>query len=183
MLHASGFPQSFDGSVTWAAYYAQFQAIAVQNQWTDPEKAVQLAASLKGPALEILGHLPEEQYRDFSRLTAALRQRFGMEHQEETFRVRFRTRYREPRESLPELAQDIEKLGHLAYPSAPAEFTDILIRDQFTDALESELKLAVKQSRPASLKEALASALEMESLRTSIGRNEATMHGNTGFKT
>ena len=177
-------PQSFDGSVSWSAYYAQFQAIAMQNQWTDSEKAVQLAASLQGPALEILGHLPEEHYTNIDRLAAALKQRFGVEHQEETFRVRFRTRRRESRESLPELAYDIEKLGHLAYPSAPAEFREILIRDQFIDALENtETKLAVKQSRPASLREALAHALEMESFRASVGRNESPVYGNSGYKT
>ena len=177
-------PQSFDGSVSWTAYYAQFQAIAVQNRWTDAEKAMQLAASLKGPALEILGHLPEEHYRNVDKLTAALKQRFGVEHQEETFRVRFRSRRKEPRESLPELAHDIEKLGHLAYPSAPAEFRETLIRDQFIDALDNtETKLAVKQCRPASLREALARALEIESYRASFGRNDPSLHGNSGFKT
>ena len=176
--------QNFDGSVSWTAYCAQFEAIAHNNQWTDPEKAVHLAASLRGPALEILGHLPEEQSRDFDQLTAALKQRFGVEHQEEAFRARFRARCREPRESLPELAHDVERLGHLAYPSAPAEFKEILIRDQFVDALESiEMKLAVKRNRPASLREALACAIEMESMKMSFGRSEAVAHGSSGFRT
>lgn len=177
-------PQCFDGSVSWTAYYAQFQAIARQNQWSDSERAMQLAASLKGPALDILGHLPEEQFQDFGKLSAALKQRFGDEHQEETFRVRFRTRYREPKEPLPELAHAVEKLGHLAYPSAPADFREVLIRDQFIDALDNtETKIAVKQSRPASLREALACALEVESLRASLGRREFIADGTSGFKT
>ncbi|XP_043199138.1 uncharacterized protein LOC122368890, partial [Amphibalanus amphitrite] len=106
---------------------------------------MQLAASLKGPALEILGHLPEAQCRNFEKLTEALNQRFGVEHQEEAFRAQFRTRSRRPQEPLAELAQDIEKLAYLAYPLAPAEFRGILIRDQFIDALDDiELKISVR---------------------------------------
>ncbi|KAF0304028.1 hypothetical protein FJT64_024070 [Amphibalanus amphitrite] len=124
---------------------------------------MQLAASLKGPALEILGHLPEAQCRNFEKLTEALNQRFGVEHQEEAFRAQFRTRSRRPQEPLAELAQDIEKLAYLAYPLAPAEFRGILIRDQFIDALDDiELKISVRQTRPSALKDALGCALELE---------------------
>ena len=177
-------PQSFDGTSSWRAYFTQFNLIASQNRWTEEEKAMQLAASLKGPALEILGHLPEVQCRNFERLTEALNQRFGVEHQEEAFRAQFRTRFRRPQENLAELAQDIEKLAYLAYPSAPAEFRDMLIRDQFIDALDdTELKISVRQTRPSALKDALGCALEFESIRRSVKSADTTGSGSSGFKT
>ena len=162
-------PQSFDGGSSWRAYFIQFKLIAKQNGWSDAEKAMQLAASLKGPALDLLGHLPEAQCQDFERLAEALNQRFGVEHQEEAFRVQFRTRSRRPQEPLAVLAQDVERLAYLAYPSVPAEFRGILIRDQFIDALDdAELKIAIRQNRPLTPKDALACALEMESIRRSL---------------
>lgn len=177
-------PQSFDGGSSWGAYLTQFKIIANQNGWNDDEKAMQLAASLKGPALELLGHLPEDQCKDFKKLAEALNQRFGVEHQEEAFRAQFRTRARRPQEPLAELAQDIERLAFLAYPSAPAEFRGILIRDQFIDALDdTELKISIRQTRPPALKDALSCALEMESIRRSVKPADTAGGGTSGFKT
>ena len=177
-------PQTFDGASPWRAYFTQFKMIASQYRWTEKEKAMQLAASLKGPALEILGHLPEAQCQNFEKLTEALNQRFGVEHQGEAFRAQFRTRSRRPQEPLAELAPDIEKLAYLAYPSAPAEFRGILIRDQFIDALDDiELRISVRQTRPRTLKDALGSALEVETIRRSAKPAETTGSGTSGFKT
>ena len=177
-------PQSFDGASSWSAYLTQFKIIANQHGWNDDEKAMQLAASLKGPALELLGHLPDDHCMDFKKLADALNQRFGVEHQEEAFRAQFRTRARRPQEPLAELAQDIERLAFLAYPSAPAEFRGILIRDQFIDALDdTELKISIRQTRPSALKDALSSALEMESIRRSMKPADTAVGGTSGFKT
>ena len=173
-------PQNYDGTGPWNAYFAQFQIIAKQNRWLDNEKATQLAASLQGKALEVLGHLSESQYLDFSFLVSALNQRFGSDHQEEAFRVQFRTRRRRQHEPLPELAQDLERLGYLAYPTIPREYMEIWVRDQFIESLDrADLRLAVQKERPATIREALACALEMESV--SIAAASQTQ-GATGFR-
>ena len=51
--------------------------------WTEQEKATHLAISLRGSALTVLTNLPEEQHSDFSALSAALKNRFGNNHQAE----------------------------------------------------------------------------------------------------
>jgi hypothetical protein len=62
--------------VPWNAYLAQFSIAAEINGWTDDEKRWYLATSLTGPALRILGNLPEEQRCSYSRLVSALEVRF-----------------------------------------------------------------------------------------------------------
>ena len=78
--------------------------------------------------------------------------------------MKLRSRTRKSDESLQELAGDVERLARLAYPDATDDMLDIIVRDQFLDAFRNEdLRLRVRQSRPASANEALERALELES--------------------
>ena len=64
---------------------------------------------------------------------------------------------------LPELAVDIEQVTRLAYPNA-AEQMVVLAKDQFLDALPDEdTRLRIRQSRPTNLRQALETAMELES--------------------
>jgi hypothetical protein len=57
------------------AYLAQFSIAAEINGWTDGEKGRYFATSLTGPALRILGNLPEEHRRSYTRLVARFSER------------------------------------------------------------------------------------------------------------
>lgn len=77
-------------------------------------------------------------------------------------RLKARTRRRE--ESLAELAEDVERLMHLAYPEAAESMVEVLAKDQFVDALPKEdMRLRVRQHKPATLRDALRTALGLES--------------------
>lgn len=79
-------------------------------------------------------------------------------------------------ETLPELAEDIERLARLAYPEALETLTypevlETLTKDQFTDALnDDQTRLRVAQARPTSLRAALGIALEIESFSLAARR-------------
>lgn len=157
-------PISFDGSGLWESYYAQFEIVATLNNWNDHQKAAYLATSLKGPALAVLGNLAPEDRQNLDVLVVALKNRFGTSHQTELSRMKFKNRVKQRDESLPELAEDIERLSRLSYPDAPPTLRDVLARDQFVDALpEEDTRLRIKQERPQTLRRALESALELES--------------------
>ena len=176
-------PQPYDGTVSWTAYRAQFQAVADQHRWNNQERATQLIACLRGPALEVLGHLSQGVSADFGMLSEALHQRFGSPHQEELFLAQFRDRIRQQKETLSEVAYDVKRLGTLAYPGAPAEFLDRLIRDQFVEALnDPDMQIPVMQTNPATLHDALTCAQRIEALKKSYGRKGTPFSGNTGFK-
>ena len=157
-------PPTFDGKVPWDAYRTQFEMLAAVNRWTVAQKATHLAVNLRGSALVILTNLSEASRRDYATLTAALENRFGTAHQTELNRTKFRGRVRHREESLHELAEDIERLARLAYPDTGEDMINILAKDQFIDALsDEELRLKIRQNRPNSIREALTTALELES--------------------
>ena len=66
--------------------------------------------------------------------------------------------------TLPELAEDIERLVRLAYPDAAESVVEVLAKDQFVDSLlEEDMRLRIRQHRLATLRAALETALELES--------------------
>lgn len=169
-------PQDFDGSVSLEAYLAQFEMLAVIQRWDEMERAVQLVSCLRGPAIEILGHLSTAQRASYTCVTEALERRFGHQHQAEVFRARFRTRVRAHGESLQQLAHDLESLARKAYPGATEDLTMVLLRDQFVDALvEPQMKIYIKQAHPSDLQESLARALEFESFVRTSGSGPAIL--------
>ena len=163
-------PAEFDGTVTWEAYVAQFELMAEAQGWNLEERSLQLVASLRGAALEVLGHLTAAQRTDYQRVVEALRRRFGHHQQAEVYRARLKGRLRVRGEPLPQLAQEVETLVRRAYPMASEDMVGQLTKDHFVDALQDrELQLCVKQSRPKDVREALTSALETEAfLCTSV---------------
>ncbi|XP_043220590.1 uncharacterized protein LOC122381001 [Amphibalanus amphitrite] len=174
-------PQDFDGSASLAAYRAQFELIAASNGWSTHRKAVELAASLKGPALEVLACVPPNHLENYEALTNVLEQRFGSAHQEHLNRARLRNRTRGGNEGLQELALDVDRLAHLAYPGAPPDFRATVACDQFIDALEdTDMQMTVRQAKPSSLRDALAAALEYESLRRSLKSSHSRQSSGFG---
>ncbi len=159
-------PMPYSGDSCWESYFAQFEITAQLNGWSEQQKAAFLATRLKGPALNILSNLPVDRRQDYTALVTALESRYGTAHKSELYRVRFKNRVKQKDESLAALSEDLERLGRLAYPDAPADMQNSLSRDQFVDALlEEDTRLRIKQHRPKTLQHALELALELESFQ------------------
>ena len=122
-------PTPYDGRTPWDAYHTQFELLAGVNGWTDAEKATFLAISLQGSALTLLSNLSAEHQGNYRMLVAALESRFRSTHQTELNRAKLRSRTRKREESLPELAEDIERLARLSYPGADAGIVEMLAKD------------------------------------------------------
>ena len=134
------------------------------NGWSDAEKSAHLAISLRGAAATVLTNLHPSQRRSYEALTAALDSCFGVAHQTELNRSRLKARSRRREETLAELAEDVELLVRLAYPEAAESMVEVLAKDQFVDALPDEdMRLRIRQNKPATLRDALRLALELES--------------------
>ena len=73
-------------------------------------------------------------------------------------RLKARTHCRE--ESLAELEEDVEQLLHLAYPEADEAMGKVLAQDQFIDTLLDDMRLPIRQNKPATLKVAFWMALQ-----------------------
>jgi hypothetical protein len=70
-------PPKFDGTTSWAVFYRQFEAAAVQNNWQPKEKTAHLLSVLQGQAAIVRTVPAEATYED---ITGALRDCFG-DHQ------------------------------------------------------------------------------------------------------
>ncbi|PIK38624.1 hypothetical protein BSL78_24534 [Apostichopus japonicus] len=153
----------FDGSIPWEDYIVQFELIAELNDWNKRMKALQLAASLRGPAQSILADLEEEKRRDYQAVVNSLEQRFGRANQTELFRALLRNRARKPGESIPELAHDVQRLLARAYPNASTDMKNTLAKEFFVDAIgDSDSRWRIYQARPRNLEEAVSIAVELE---------------------
>ena len=155
-------PATFDGTGSWLDYRAHFDAVAEINRWSQTEKGLYLAVSLRGQAKGVFGNL-STQSKDYDKLVQALEQRFAPPNQTELYRVQLRERRQTASETLSALGQDIRRLANLAYPTAPIDVRDTLAKEQFIDALHSsDMRLRVKQARPSDLNDAVRHAVELE---------------------
>ena len=120
-----------------------------------------MAVSLKGPALTVLSHVPQNNLYDYSSLVSALESRSGSSHQAKLHQINLKNRIRKREESLAELAEEVERLARLVYPEATADMLKLLTKDQFIDAV-TDGDMRLRQSHPKGLCEALQMALELE---------------------
>lgn len=159
-------PQLYDGSEDLEEYLAQFQIISDINGWDYKTKSLHLAGSLNGSARSILSELNETERRDYNTIVRSLNTRYGSVERAEIFRAKLQTRIRGREETIPELAQAIRKLTRQAYPSAPADITDILGIDHFIDALpDFDMRLKLRESHPRTISDAELQAIRLETLK------------------
>ena len=159
-------PPPYDGTGDWHDYAIQFELISELNGWDLITKGMQLATSLRGNALAVLGDLDSHKRRNYENLTDALTRRFGSKNQTELHRVELKNKQRKKGETLPELAQSVRRLSKLAYPDAKSDLQEALARDHFIDALaDSDLRWGIYQTRPKCLNDAVKTAIEFETFR------------------
>lgn len=185
-------PATYDGSSSWLDYKCHFEACASVNVWNEEKKGLFLALSIRGQAQAVLGDLPRDRGQHYETLVRYLQERFSPPNQTELYRVQLKKRRQRPLKTLSELGQAIRRLTNLAYPTAPGEVRETLAKDQFIDALiDSDIRIRIKQSRPANLNEAISLAVELEAynkvekrdrelrghLRTAIADEQPQLHG------
>ncbi|ESO12076.1 hypothetical protein HELRODRAFT_158491 [Helobdella robusta] len=167
--HASGRTlkvPAFDGEMSWNVYKTQFEAAATSNCWNGKERATALILALRGSAAEVLQTIPAESHFNYEVLVSALDLRYGEEHMKQIYRSQLRNRTQRSGESIQQLAQDIERLTLLSYPTSDPEHRDETALDTFIKALrDSELKQSLVLSDKRKLKDAVAHSLTFESAK------------------
>ncbi|ESN93966.1 hypothetical protein HELRODRAFT_180381 [Helobdella robusta] len=139
--HASGRTlkvPAFDGEMSWNVYKTQFEAAAASNCWNGKERATALILALRGSAAEVLQTIPAENHFNYEVLVSALDLRYGEEHMKQIYWSQLRNRTQRSGESIQQLAQDIERLTLLSYPTSDPEHRDETALDTFIKALLHE---------------------------------------------
>ena len=154
-------PDKFDGRTPWRDYVSHFNACRLANSLSNDQAKVFLAASLRGPALKILGtKASDASHTTYQDLVVLLEKRFGPGQLAENYLLELRYRRQGPRETLQELGQAIRELSMLAYPEMTEEAQDRLARTHFAEAIEDQpIREGVFRSKPTSMDEAIQAAL------------------------
>ena len=145
-------------------YLHHFNIVAELNGWTEAEKGAHLASSLRGIALQILDELPPDERRDYAKVVGALRKRFDPKL-ESLKRIAFRNRTKERNETVTDYGYALSRLANGAFPKHNQSARDDMVIEQFITGLyNDEIKKHVQYGRPKNLEEAIASAIEFESV-------------------
>ena len=111
---------------------------------------MELATSLKGPALTVMVDLDPGLRNNYSTLVNALNIRFGSLNSSELYRVQLKSHIKKKSESLAELAQDIKHLISQAYSLYPTAFREPLALEYFMDALlDRDMKWNIYKGKPS----------------------------------
>ena len=174
-------PATYDGTGLWNDYLSHFESVSLLNHWTETEKGLYLAASLRGQAQGILGNQPRDDRQNYTKLVQSLQDRFAPSNQTELYRAQLREKRQKASESLPEMGQDVRRLTNLAYPTASSDLKEVLATEQFLDGLyDSEMRLKIKQARPSSLNDAIQRAVELEAFSRAEKRRTETVRVSDG---
>ena len=152
-----------------------FDIVAELNGWTEAEKGAHLASSLRGNAMQILDELPPGERKDYAKVVGALRRRFDPEQRESLKKIEFRNRTMRRNESVTDYGYALSRLAKGAFPKHDYSARDDVVIEQFITGLyNDEIKKHVQYGRPKNLEEAIASAIEFESVegRTRVRKPE-----------
>ncbi|UYV68187.1 K02A2.6-like [Cordylochernes scorpioides] len=156
-------PPTFDGQSSFGNYMRQFEAVSLNNGWGEAERAINLIVALRGPALDLLQAIPEQDQRSYVSLVSALELRFGDQHSRHVFQSQLKLRRQKMGESLQEFEADLKRLCLMAYPSAPIDFIDQWVAQTFIEGIRNvEVQKTLRLTSFNTSREALIRALEID---------------------
>ncbi len=160
-------PSKYDGQTPCEDYMVHFDMVARANGWTYEEMGVQLSAHLSYPATSVLSSLDAMSRQDYNAVATELFSLYRAGKSAEISRAELRGRHRQAGEHLSSLAHDIKRKARQAYPTAMPDIQNTIATDQFIKALGEGKEIAwhVHQSKPTSIDEAVAAALDWEAWR------------------
>ncbi|GBL99438.1 Transposon Ty3-I Gag-Pol polyprotein [Araneus ventricosus] len=141
----------------------------VQRKIDEVEEKVQiqLVASLRGSAAEVLQGIPANKFTDITTIEKALESRFGDSHLTQFYGTELKTRRQKTGESLQELDADVERLMSLAYAEFPLDVRESLAAQYFVDAIRDEdTQHSTRLMAAEDLKSSLAYSMTYEAART-----------------
>jgi len=164
-------PDHYDGTSDWSDYVRHFGTVAIWNDWTDEEKAVQLSMHLSGTARQTCtDSFPEGTLcTDFNLLVKTLNQRFQPEGQEEAYKAEFRNRIKKKSESFMEFGHALRRLVIRSFPQIAYEAREDLVKDQFLMGLtDLDMRKHVSLAHPKNLDQAITLSTEYATVCQSV---------------
>ena len=177
-------PDKFDGkSIEWRDYIVHFEKVAMWNNWSDTDKAQQLAMSLRGQAQKLFGELKPSEMNDYEQLKTILTRRYDPQERSVACWCEFRSRRRQKNETPSDFAYALRRLACLAYPEMPYDYREINVLEQYLNTVgTSEIKEHVIFRHPKSVDEAISHTVEYEAVKgVQTTPLKPTLHEDVGY--
>ncbi|MCG8113571.1 MAG: hypothetical protein N0E59_22705 [Candidatus Thiodiazotropha taylori] len=149
-------PKTYDGDEDWESYLSHFEICAKLGRWSYQDKALYLAACLRGNAQVYYMTLKLAERTSYGLLTTKLGQRFGNNRQQPMWISKLEARMRKPNESIAQLGDDLRRLAQRAYSNMNHEAREMLALNQLYKSVTPELKYKCISDNCASVTKAVS---------------------------
>ena len=152
---------AFDSNkMEWRDFLGIFEMAARWNEWTDTQKAQQLAMSMTGSAQKYVLRLPAATLESYPDLVAAVTRRYDPEEREAANLADFQNRKWHDKESVEDYGQALQSLAGKAFTEA----LERMVIFQFTGGMEEEdLRKHIHFGRAKTMDKAISLVVEWES--------------------
>ena len=134
------------------SYLDMFERVAAQQEWPKETWATQLPDLLSGDALDSYSSLAPASAKDYEAVKAAILKRYDVSA--ETYRQRFRLETRKPTESYHNFGERLtDHLGRWEKAAEGTELRELVLLEQFLQALPKDMAVRVREEKPKNIKE------------------------------
>lgn len=157
-------PEIFSGESNWTDWVDHFETVATVNGWDDATKLTWLPVRLTGKAQVAWKRLAADAKEDYDTAKESLRKRFEPDSKRQLYAAEFHSRRRRSGEQWGDFADQLRCLADRAFPTLEEDAKELLTLDRYLGNInDPKIAFAVRQQRPKTVEEAVASTLEMES--------------------
>lgn len=171
-------PETFQLGQNFSYWKERFFACANSNEWNEAAQIRHLPSFLQGEVFGRYLKAKEANPVTIKEWMEELRKAIYPEDQVAARQAEFFHRKKKLAESVTEFAYDLKKLGSLAFPGdeTSSVYTKLLLR-RFLEGLEpAELRKLTGATRPTTIDQAMASAVNNETLLSRQGPTEETVN-------
>ena len=146
------------------SWFKRFEVCAAANGWDGAKKLLHLPTLLKGHAWAIYDALGKGDTDTYDHLKGALLRRLSPNTEEDRLAAReqlSRRKLQEGRESIDEVARDLEKLLDKSSPGLPAAIRDTELRYHLINSLPERIAFQLKLLPKTNFVETIAKAREL----------------------
>lgn len=148
-------PDPFTGMEDWDQYFSYFEDCAELAQWSEKEKLLYLATSLKQQARLHYSSLPVQDKRSYKALVSKLEQRFGSKRQQTRWLSKMQNRTRVKNESIAVFGDELRLLACKAYANLDPEAQEMLALQHFYKNVSAELRCRLMDKDCKTISEAV----------------------------
>ena len=168
-------PDPFTGEEDWEQYISYFEDCADLAQWSEKEKLLYLATSLKHQARLHYSSLPAHEKRSYRLLSTRLEQRFGSTRQTTRWLSKIQNRTRGKNESVATFGDEIRLYAQKAYVSLGSEAQEMLALEHFYKSFSPEMRCRLMDNGCRTIREAVEIVERYEDV---LGRSKTTFEAS-----